>query len=306
MADNLDDAPDNSDLDPVVNEDNPNDNPDDNPSDDEPKGYWPDDWRNNMAGGDDKTLRRMERFNSPNDMYKSYIAMEQKQSSGEMKAVLPEDATEEQIKAWRADNGVPEEAKGYFEDMPDGLVIGEDDKELFDSVATELHGLNVQPEVMHKLVGWYDKLQQTAAEDQHESDQNYQKNSEDELRAEWGAEYRPNINTLNAFMNSSFPEGVGDTLLQARLADGSIVGNNPELLRSFASMARLVNPAATVVPNAGAEAGASIQDEIDNIKKEMKNRGGEYWKGPKTNGETKMQRRYAELVDAQTRMQKRA
>jgi hypothetical protein len=301
MTEELGDVSENSNVDADANEDI---NESNETTDEKVSPDWPDDWRNKMAGEDEKTLKRLGRFNSPNDMFKSYRAMEQKVSSGELKTPLADNATEEQVKAYRADNGIPEEAKGYFEDMPDGLVIGEDDKEIFESVAEKFHGLNAKPEVMHALVGWYEKFQEDAAATQHESDQDYQKNSEDELRTEWGAEYRSNINTLNAFMNSSFPEGMGDTLLQARLEDGSIVGNNPELLRAFASMARVVNPAATVVPNAGADAGASIQDEIDGIKKEMGNKGGDYWKGPKTNGQTKMQRRYSELLDAQTRMKR--
>lgn len=299
MFDDQDDATENSEVDTDVNQDTDNQDTD-NSNDDAP--YWPDDWRNNMAGDDAKTLKRMERFNSPNDMYKSYIAMEQKQSSGEMKAALPEKPTDEELKTYRADNGIPEEAKGYFEDMPDGLVVGEDDKELFQSVADTFHGLNAPPEVMHALVGWYDKFQQDAAETLHESDQTYHKNSEDALRSEWGNEYRSNINMLNAFMESSFSAGDGDTLLQARLPDGSIVGDNPEMVKALAATARLVNPAATLVPNAGADAGASIQDEIHSIKKLMGDKSSEYWKGPKVNGETKMAVRYRDLLNAQERM----
>lgn len=266
--------------------------------------YWPEDWRTNMAGDDEKTQKRLDRFGSPNDMYKSYTAMESKMSAGEVYEPLGDDPTEDQLAEWRKTNGVPESIDGYFENMPDGLVIGEDDKSLFESVADKLHGLNVKPEVMHTLVGWYDKLQEDAAATQHETDQGYQKNAEDALRNEWGVEYRQNINAVDSFLQGSFADGVGEKLLGARLSDGSLLADNSDVIKAFASISRELNPAATLVPATGASAGLSISDEIASIKKQMGNPNSEYWKGPKKDGETIMARRYEELLSADERMKK--
>lgn len=266
---------------------------------------WPDDWRTQMAGEDDKQLKRLERFNSPNDLHKSYLAINQKLSSGELRAKLGDEPTEDEVKAYREAEGVPLETSGYFEDMPDGLVIGEDDKALFDSVAEPLHALNASPEIMHSLTKWYYDLQENAEADQVESDKSYHQNMEDELRVEWGGEYRANVNAVNSFLRTSFSDDESDLLLGARLSDGTLLGDNAGVLKAFAAMSRQLNPAATLVPNSGQEAGVAISDEINIIKAKMADKTSEYWKGPKNEaGKTEMEARYRVLLDAKERMEK--
>ena len=53
---------------------------------------WPADWRQKLAGEDKKTLERLGRMASPADLFKSYRALEQKVSAGELKKGLPENA----------------------------------------------------------------------------------------------------------------------------------------------------------------------------------------------------------------------
>src|SRR5688572_23894721 len=91
---------------------------------------WPADWRQKLAGEDKKTLERLGRMASPADLLKSYRALEQKISAGELKKGLPENATPEQVAEWRREQGLPEKPEGYLENLslPDGVVLGEADK----------------------------------------------------------------------------------------------------------------------------------------------------------------------------------
>ena len=73
---------------------------------------WSDDWRSKMAGGDAKEAKRLERFASPKEVFKSYRAFETRLSSGELKSAMPKDAKPENLTAWRAENGIPEDIKG--------------------------------------------------------------------------------------------------------------------------------------------------------------------------------------------------
>lgn len=268
------------------------------PTEDQIKPDWPDDWRNKMAGDDEKTLKRLERFQSPADIFKSYRAMEQKVSSGEMKNALKEGASEEELAAWRKDNGIPEKPEGYFENLPEGMAIGEEDKPMFDAVAERIHGINADPKVMKELASWYYEHQEAQSAAQTEKDNEYLRNNDDALRAEWGNEYRGNVNTINAFLKTAFPEGVGDMISQARLPDGSVLGSNAEILKSFVTMARDLNPSITLVPAAGSNAGAAIDDEIKEIESLMGNHSSEYWKGPKSKG---IQERYRKLLEFKER-----
>jgi hypothetical protein len=70
---------------------------------------WGDGWREHLAAGDDKARARLERFQTPTDIFKSYRALEQRVSSGELKANLPfpDKGTDEEKAAWRKDAGIP-------------------------------------------------------------------------------------------------------------------------------------------------------------------------------------------------------
>ncbi len=95
---------------------------------------WPENWRDEMAGGDEKERKRLERFASPADVYKSNRELEKKLSTGKFKVDLPENPTEEQIAAYRKDMGIPEDGK-YDTEIGGGFVWSDDDKPALDFFA---------------------------------------------------------------------------------------------------------------------------------------------------------------------------
>ncbi len=119
------------------------------------KGSWPENWRELIAGDDKKELQYLQRFSAPADYHKSGVEARKKISAGEFAKPLAKDAKPEEVQAWRQANGIPEKPEGYFEKLPNGLVIGEDDKELFASFATDMHALHAPPAMIHKAVEWY-------------------------------------------------------------------------------------------------------------------------------------------------------
>src|SRR5580765_7475618 len=84
----------------------------------ETKGYWPADWRKNIAGDDEKELAQASRYASPADIWKKARALEQRLSSGELRPVLTKDAKPEEITAYRKAHGIPE--------APDKYDLGKD------------------------------------------------------------------------------------------------------------------------------------------------------------------------------------
>lgn len=268
---------------------------------------WPEAWRAKLSGEDKKELARLERFGSPADIWKAYRALEQKLSSGEVKSSLPKDATPEQLSQWRKDNGIPEAPEKYEINLEGGLVVGEQDKPRVDEFLKAMHGANASPAQVNAALNAYYKLVQTEETQLAEADSNFRSTAEDELRAEWGGDFRRNVNMVSSLLDSA-PGEVGDLLRGGRTADGKLLGDHPAVMRWLVNMAREVNPVATVVPNAGANGAQAIGEEIASIEKAMRDRSSDYWKGPKAQGgkETVMQVRYRELVDSREKMKARA
>jgi hypothetical protein len=255
---------------------------------------WSDDWRDKMAGGDPKEAKRLERFASPKEVFKSYRAFETRLSSGELKSILPKDAKPEQVSAWRKENGIPDDIKGY--EMPDAVKIEEAvDKQLVEKVLGGLHAQGASKEQAKAALASIFAFRDEVTIQQSEEDANAKRAAEDELRVEWGGNYRANANAMENMLASA-PAGVRDWLATARGADGKLLTANPDAIRWFVQTARELNPTGTVVP-AGGDQAASITSELGQLREKMKDRKA--W-----NSDPKLQERYMALLGAQEKLKK--
>jgi hypothetical protein len=265
---------------------------------------WPADWREKLAGGDEKKLATLKRYTSLETWNAAAFAARAKISSGDFKQTLPDDASPEEIAAYRKDHGIPETPEGYFEKLPDGLVIGEDDKAVMSDFLADMHAGNERPETVGRAIAWYYKRYEAQlAETQKADDANWA-TAEEELRAEWGPDFRGNRNALIGFLDT-LPGGqqTRDAIMGARMADGRKVGASVDVLKGLAQWALEINPGSTVAPGSGISSGKAIGDEIASIEKLMADGKSEYWTGP---GADKMQARYRDLLDARDKQKARA
>lgn len=271
----------------------------------EGQGNWyPEDWQKQMAGGDDKLLTKLGRFNGPEGVVTAWQAMEHKMNHDAPRGELPEKYTDEQLATYREANGIPEKAEGYFTDMPDGLVIGDEDKELFASMGEAMHDLNVKPEVTNGLTAWYYDAMEKEQAAQVETDENQKQATTEGLQVKWGSEYPAVISTLNTYLDT-MPDEAYDLLTNARAADGTPLMTKPEMLEFYADRAREENPWSTPTPNEGDM--TSLAEEKAALLRESAFENSPYHKGPKNaNGETAGSARMLEIIKIEKRMEGRA
>lgn len=270
---------------------------------------WPDDWRKKMSGEDEKAIKALERYQSPADVAKALRDAQNLIRSGKVKDALPENPTDEQIAAWRKDNGIPEAPDGYLEALPDGLVIGDEDKDLVGGFLESAHAKNMNPEQVASAINWYYEEQEKQVTAQIEADRAFRKDAEDALRGEWGGEYRANVNAIANFLSSTpvLSEGedgekitLGAALMDARLPDGTKVGDNPHTAKFLLNLANEINPGGTVAPGDGTSRLASVKEEIASIEKVMREDRRAYDK------DEKMQARLRQLYAAEEKLASRA
>ena len=144
------------------------------------EGKWPANWRDEFAGGDKTKASQFERYTSPADVGKAFLSQRERISSGDLLKPLPDGATDDDVKAYREQQGIPGEVSGYFENMPDGLVIGDDDKAVFESLAGSLHDINASPGVVHQTIKWYNNYVEEQAAIQQEGDVAARQKTEDD------------------------------------------------------------------------------------------------------------------------------
>ncbi len=273
---------------------------------DEHGSQFPEGWRKLVAGENAEHLKTLERFQSPKALYDSYAALRSKMSSGELKQVVafPDKGTPEQQAAWRTDNGLPLEPtgeKGYQIKLPDGVVLGEQDKPVIEEFKKAAHASHMSPEQVSASVGWYLADRERQAEERHEKNLEARAATEDALRAEWGQDYRGNVNRITGFLETA-PKGVGAKIANALGPDGGKLMNDPDVMRWLVDLARESNPAGVNLPGGGGTLATSVQDEIGKWEEKMADKSSDYWKGP--NAE-KNQQRYRDLVAARDQMKGR-
>lgn len=261
------------------------------------------DWRKEIAGENAEWGKTLERFASPKAMFESYQALRTKMSSGELKSVtpFPEKGTPEQQTAWRKEQGLPEKPEGYAEHLKfdNGLVVGEEDKPGVDAFLKAAHSANYTPAQAKAAVGWYFQQKEVEAEARATQDKEIATKTIDALRAEWGSEYRTNMNGMHALLDTA-PAGVKDKFMNGRLADGTPIMSDPDTLRFLTHLYRQVNPVSTVVPAGDDNQMAkSIDDELSSIKNVMSTDRKKY------NNDEKMQLRYRQLVAAKQKLEER-
>lgn len=265
---------------------------------------WPSDWRSKLAGEDAKALKRLERFGSPADIFKSFRELEAKLSSGKgapaKSGPPPADAPAEDIAAWRKENGIPENAEQYDTSLGEGFVWGDADKPLLDSFTQYAHAKNWDNARLKEGLAWYAENQRAAAERLAIDDQNYRTESEDALRKEWGNDYRRNINMISTLF-----EGAGDIqnrLFTARTSDGKLIGNDPAIARYLSGLARELNPVATIIPGGNTDPMKGIDGRKAEIEKMMGDYNSAYHKGPQS---VALQQEYRDLIDAEQKFKSR-
>lgn len=260
-----------------------------------------DNWRKDLAGEDDKVLKRLDRFGSPKDIVSSYLELEKKLSERPGKPTLPQNATPEQLAEYRKEIGVPESADKYDLTLPKGLVIGETEKPLVDNYLKYAHDNNLPNDVVKANLNWYLPLQQEMEVAQAEADKDYQVSQDEALRKEWGADFKANINIVSGVLSMT-TEDVADQLMLGRTADGKVIGDDPRMLKLLVALGREANPVHTTPPGSGNFAGLNIQDEIKALVKMSGDKNSEYWS--KDKGE-QMQQRLRDLNASQERMAKK-
>jgi hypothetical protein len=260
------------------------------------------DWRDGIAGDDDKFKSTLQRFQSPSEFGNSYREAQQKIRSGQLKPELPEDASEDQIKEFRAANDIPLEVEQYLADLPDGLVVGDDDKDIMLDFLGAMHEVNAPKSVAHKMVEWYNNFEAKQQDAIAALDAEQTREATDALRDSetgWGNDYRTNMNLVNSVLDTHFGEEAKAQLLNGRYQDGRGFFNDPGVLKGLASLARAVNDVAPLIAQ-DPDKMQGLNDEIASIEKVMSTDRQAY------NKDEKMQARYRELLDLRLKSEKAA
>lgn len=252
------------------------------------------DWRKDVAGDNPDALKTLERFASPKALFDSYGELRGRMAKGELKAVtpFPDKGTPEQQAQWRAEAGVPADPTKYEWKLPTGMVIGENDKPLLESLAKHAHAKNIPAAAANEIVGWY-MQERVAREEAARAQFDTLKNeTAAALGAEWGVEYKPNLNKIQGLLDSTIPGDQEELKTQINNA----IATNPHFARHYAALALQLNPGGTLVTGDHSTNVGSVTDEIKKIEAQARADRNKY------NKDEPLQARYRDLLAGYQRL----
>ncbi len=252
------------------------------------------DWRTEFSGGDEKLLKLAGRYASPKAMLEATAKMRDKVAKGF--EPLGDDATDDEKAAYRKAMDIPDAPADYMAKLPEGLVVGEDDKPFVDVFLQEMHAAGAPQASTNAALDSYYKIveeQQAAILDNIAI---AKRDCIEALRQEWASpgEYLRNDNVMQNYLGS-LPEAVREAFDKGIDEAGIPLGYNPEIRKWLVSRALEENPLATVVPGAGANQASAIADEIAALEKRMGTDRKAWFK------DEAAQERYRVLIDAQAK-----
>ena len=187
---------------------------------------------------------------------------------------LPENATEEQIKAYRAKVGCPESVEGYEvvkPTLPEGMSFDDEllakcaqfaidknvPKSTFKGLAELL--INGQMETFNKITEVNAKI---LAEEAKKKDQAIE-DAGNKLKAEWGADYDGNLETANRFYDLPGNDEVNKAFTDLMAEYG--LDSHPAVVKFFHECYKLVKDDS--IPGGGGPGGkATVPGQLDYSK----------------------------------------
>ena len=230
---------------------------------------WPDDWRVQMADGDAKAARLLERYATPDAVGKALLSAQQRIRSGELKLRPGPDATEAQLADWRQQHGIPATAKDY--DVPILLDGSYDDLDEFgkasvDALRTTFHELDMPPDHASRIMSVANDVALAQMERQAEDDAKRHEDTEAALRADWGADYSKNVQLNARFLQDRLGEA-WQSFVTARTPDGIRLADDVNFNRFINRMARAEGGTVLLAGETGAD--ANVEARIAEIRKIM-------------------------------------
>lgn len=240
---------------------------------------FPENWRDQLVVGLPEEQRAkgkdwLAKRSSPYEVLRAGISADskiQELSQGRVKIPTGKDDDPKELAQFRKTWGVPEKATDYKVELPKeyGTELAEGDKEMLDEFLKDAHSKHMnQAQVQHAINAYWSVQQRVNAAKNAEAMVKDQ-SAEDELRVEYGKEYRPTVELINRFVGKGLEKHGWEKqeraeFLNMRMENGMKLGSFPPFVKFMAEMSRQAADDGDLEVGEGAE-GVDVDKRIDQI-----------------------------------------
>ncbi len=216
---------------------------------------------------DYKEEKSLQNFSNMNDFVKSYLHS-QKLVGADKIPVPNKLATDEDWNAVYERLGRPETPDGYKYDLPKETKLEESTLKAF---SEEAHKLGLLPKQAQGIINYYNSIAEQSEQASLVNEEASRAEAEVELRKEYGPAYDLKIAQARNLATNTLG---ADFLRNTKLADGSVLGNHPQVVRAFADLASKMSEDSMVQ---GETPSVMTVKEIDSEIESLTQPGSAYW-----------------------------
>jgi hypothetical protein len=177
--------------------------------------------------------RSIEKFTEIDALAKSYINATK--MIGQDKVVIPtNNSTEEAWNDVYDKLGRPESAEKYSLDAKSEVVKFDD--AAIKSFAEQSHKLGLNNKQAQGILEFYKNNMEGNAQQEKIDSETAHAQAQQQLRQEWGRDYDSKVNQARAL----FKANINPNLLETQLKDGTLLGDNTEIIKGFAKIASMM------------------------------------------------------------------
>ena len=216
---------------------------------------------------DYKEEKSLQNFSNMDDFVKSYLHS-QKLVGADKIPVPNKLATDEDWNAVYERLGRPETPDGYKYELPKETKLEEKTLKAF---SEEAHKLGLLPKQAQGIINYYNSIAEQSEQNALVNEEAAKAEAEVELRKEYGPAYDLKIAQARNLATNTFG---ADFLRNTKLADGSVLGNHPQVVRAFADLASKMSEDGIVQ---GEATSVMTVKEIDSEIESLTQPGSAYW-----------------------------
>ena len=190
---------------------------------------------------------------------------------GADKIPMPVNPTDEDLDRIYSKLGRPESPDQYGI-AADGNVLTEQEANAYADIA---HKLRLTPDQANGVLEYYRSTVQNGVEQLNTANEKAMEDAASSLQAEWGVDYDAKIQSAQRAVDQ-FEAG---SIMEMQLADGTKLGNHPDIIRAFAKIAdfRQTVTSEDTVSESTSSMGMSVQQAGNEIQAIMGDRSHAYW-----------------------------
>ena len=222
-------------------------------------------FRDKLAGGDPAIAKQLERYKSIDAISRGFREAYQTAKTAGKAVSLTDKSTPEEVKAFRAANGIPDDAAAYPGDFREDFKPSDADKAILGDFKAAMHGKNVPPAAAAAALDWY---QDFATAQQQQLDGNMAKvakETQTALRSEWGGEYDGNINAAEQLMTTHLGAEGFQRMMGLRMTDGSRLQDDKEFVKMMAQIGADYYGGNAILNGDVETTSRTVQEKIDEL-----------------------------------------